>query len=1055
MKLSSGYICLSVLLICLGCAPISEVMRADLKASQYTDVIERGEAWLLDASLERQATAEGRSIHRFVAEAYLKLAIARGRLTDFEAFHKRYEKFSAYEDLLSLAYEASAKVALVRKVGPNPSWKSFEWFEARFGQSQSIKQARARILTAELGRLSVNPTLAGYKALRARFVDWAEFKAHRKALLQTEADHYVKTLLKPGAPLDMHRTYALTYPNLMSPELIAQLAQLELARSVELDDLAGWQALEIRYSSDWAMPLKTEARSGVLSMKIRAAVQANTQHAFDELNAEYAASTPRLTSEIAQAQCRWILSEIRGLTDMRQATRRDKALRLLALMDQEAGCGGLVSDIASNLSMAASGGDIWANRILRRLNELESSTLTAPLDREQEASAFWALTQGTDRVANLKDVLDWYAHSEFGLVADQKLVALARSERGRLDRIQTEVRAYQAGRRGRSTSLVNLNDRFHGPVAVHVDNVELVGTKKTRIAAKVISVKPVGKSHVWFTGQISNVESRSTFRTELMKFKRYYSLYDTGLATGVVTQRGRRVRWEKVMQTDDLLDALSTAQSRVIPNALPKLSKSLVRRAIATRVFHIADSEQMGVGGQACSSMTGPGQIECEATALQALGLQPQVGASQQLGLLMKPDEALRNWSDAFEQLGIGTASLSAFEAFGAKLARASKVKTRGPNRGGDETVQLAWQPEYVWHWGTDEEAPESDKKAAKKVVAADLSTPQVPWKTAEGTMVQHFSNLLGDVAVVSTQKGAKRQLYTRNNGGAWSMVALVPVGQSHGIMYASLVKFEGRDTVRVLSTNHEVFDWLMITQKWQGNAKFVHIKSGVSEGKPMASSTSVPFVLGLNNRARIVLTADVSGGVWRSIDAGKHWTHAHVGRRFEQLNQYHQNSSMICARITVLISNLKGIECSQDDGLTWQRYLSTVKPISLTQRHGELVVDYEGLSLRLGRLIDKGRVRGELLFVGKSRRLSQTGDWFGQRLRSRVRMAKDRLLVSRSLQAGLSVPDGAVKEPFSSPLSMVRVSSDLFSLPVQASEAASMWTYAIIGHISHTEPRP
>ena len=92
---------------------------------------------------------------------------------------------------------------------------------------------------------------------------------------------------------------------------------------------------------------------------------------------------------------------------------------------------------------------------------------------------------------------------------------------------------------------------------------------------------------------------------------------------------------------------------------------------------------------------------------------------------------------------------------------------------------------------------------------------------------------------------------------------------------------------------------------------------------------------------------------------------------------------------------------------------------------------------------------------MGKSRRLSQTGDWFGQRLRNRIQIAKDRLLVSRALTASQSVSKRGEEEPFGSPLPMVRASSDLFSLPNQAPDAASMWTYAIIGHISHAESRP
>ena len=174
MKRELQWVLISVALIWIGCAPTSEVMRADLEKSQYQDAISRGENWLRDASLDAQSTAEGRKIHRLVAEARLAHARVQGKVAVYTAFRDRYAKFSAYEDLLAAAYEEEAKIAFEKDLSTKPTWMQFEWFEKNYAQSSYNPSARTLVLGAEFDRVKAADTMAEWSTFRQRFSDWSE-----------------------------------------------------------------------------------------------------------------------------------------------------------------------------------------------------------------------------------------------------------------------------------------------------------------------------------------------------------------------------------------------------------------------------------------------------------------------------------------------------------------------------------------------------------------------------------------------------------------------------------------------------------------------------------------------------------------------------------------------------------------------------------------------------------------------------------------------------------------------------------------------------------------
>jgi len=479
-----------VVLSALGCAPISEVLRTDLASSQYLEVIERGEAWLKDASLEAQASKEGRVVHRLVAEAYLGLAVARGRLADFESFRTRYEKFSAYEDLLADAYQQEAKVALSRRLGPNPSWSDFEWFEGRYGQSDSIGQARARILTAELGRVSVKPTVEGYQTLRDRFADWDEFKQHRARTLKAEAGLFERVYLTDDGTLENYRKYALTYSDHMTPKLISEVTKRELAEASVTDELEMWSALEARYPFAWAKALNKEAKRGVVLFKIQQAVRANTKYAFNQLSAEYAEAPQALKYEITNAECTWILDQIRLLSDTRQPIKGEQAIYLMRRMRMSQDCVDRVQSASTKLVESAATAGLWLNRILRRVGESTNRPSLAVMGRVDEASEVWRTAQSSNRVEAVQTVIDWYPDLATAAEADRQLVKLAELASKRESRMKVRVHATQSRRRNRQMSLLSLQDRFHGQVEVTKQNLRLSYDNSDQESSVVVSVKP-------------------------------------------------------------------------------------------------------------------------------------------------------------------------------------------------------------------------------------------------------------------------------------------------------------------------------------------------------------------------------------------------------------------------------------------------------------------------------------------------------------------------------------------------------------------------------------
>ena len=203
-----------------------------------------------------------------------------------------------------------------------------------------------------------------------------------------------------------------------------------------------------------------------------------------------------------------------------------------------------------------------------------------------------------------------------------------------------------------------------------------------------------------------------------------------------------------------------------------------------------------------------------------------------------------------------------------------------------------------------------------------------------------------------------------------------------------------------------------------------------------------------LSHRPQVFLVGSSAGGVLRSIDAGRSWQTTQSGGSYDQFVAVGAGKiGMVCAR-TQLSASLNGIDCSDDDGMTWVSFLrSTARP-DLHIDGGELTVKVGTQTLRLVRRLDYGSAKDELMFVDSPRRLSQMGEGIIDRLKRAVHAAGDWLLVSKSASDETTNTENLS-------LGLQPVGAKKWEEWRLDSVAPRLWKYAVIGALTPNESRP
>ncbi|MGB0647391.1 MAG: hypothetical protein ACPGQS_09475, partial [Bradymonadia bacterium] len=878
--------------------------------------------------------------------------------------------------------------------------------------------------------------------LRDRFADWDEFKQHRARTLKAEAGLFERVYLTDDGTLENYRKYALTYSDHMTPKLISEVTKRELAEASVTDELEMWSALEARYPFAWAKALNKEAKRGVVLFKIQQAVRANTKYAFNQLSAEYAEAPQALKYEITNAECTWILDQIRLLSDTRQPIKGEQAIYLMRRMRMSQDCVDRVQSASTKLVESAATAGLWLNRILRRVGESTNRPSLAVMGRVDEASEVWRTAQSSNRVEAVQTVIDWYPDLATAAEADRQLVKLAELASKRESRMKVRVHATQSRRRNRQMSLLSLQDRFHGQVEVTKQNLRLSYDNSAQEPSVVVSVKPSTVNYAWFGGRLATPKDVESFRSMWIEYKRYYSIYDRTLKAGVVTKRKRRLRWKEFNDLDRLVEQLGQATRNATLDLVSAVSKALTRRSIGTKVFYFGTPESDFLFSD-CRQSDSLAKQACQRKILSSFQRKPLDTISQQLGILPISESKGTSLGAQFAQLGMTSLPIEALDGDGPHGARTFEVLYSHTKPAELKPPDFEWSPELVWHWADEQESASASKADA---ATAESTTSEQSDGLINGTL-KVFSSKTGEVGVVTSEQTKSKVLYLPGDNTRWRLVSTIPDSNSRTVLYASVVMAEEMKVIRVVFPDMTM-DWHLGGKVWR-TSRTIQGVSDVPTDPSVLSLPSAGQVWGLPNRMGVAIMADPKDGVWRTFNGGISWVHSEKGRRFSQLRGYYRHNAMICAHVTVVDSNVTGVECSSDDGLSWQRLLTGTQPIRLVQRGDEMVVMYGNRALRLAYLIDEGKIRRDLLFVGHDQRLSQTGQWFGNVLKDRVSKSKDRLLVSHPLVPPVSQPPGEPKPPVQG-LSMKRVSAELFDQNPEVKLDSSHWRYAILGPVNN-----
>lgn len=1020
-----------------GCAPTSQVMKEDLEKSRFSSAIKTGEAWLSDASLDEQATSEGRRIHRLVAEARLSRAKSQAELTAFTAFRKRYAQFSAYEDLLADAFENEAKLAFENELSKAPNWMRFEWFEKQYAQSSFYPRARELVVNAEFESAKLSSTLKNWSKFRSRFADWAEATGLMKEALPLEASAFRAERLNGSDDLSEYRAYATIYPDQMAdPELVETLTRLETAAAKRVDTKETWTELEARYTADWSSPIIAAARLGRLNVEIGDARQSNTRQAFAELRARYE-EVAGFPMRIRQAECEWVVNDLKTQIEMRQPLRQGTASYLIRDLMGHEQCDKKVLAEQLFFRDAAVGSDIWANRILRVLAS-RFSNVSPPLSKSEEAQLAWRIAKSAQRMAPLLDILVWYPSASFAEEADERLLKLREIKAGVEDRIQPFVWGVRTKKRTRHLTLISLVDRYLGPVAVESGGLRWMDTKslQTRRAA----VKRVGSFHVWVNGESKDENSDSVIRQMLTGMKRYFSIADRKLNLGSFYSRSRRIKWKKSRRTEELLAQLKDQKKIATVEVLERAADALAKRPLSTMLVHIGGAQKRyGDYDAAACEATEKDSTVCGARWLSRAERSAKPLSPLRRGVTTSAQD--QTWSRMHRALGFESTDVDTMKSIGARLSKAARVDVTLKRKQVFKPTDLRVVPQYYWLPETTAVAHDAtDKTSAKSPeTEAPGSATSVPWVQKPNTSVQRFKGNWGEVSVVQQGSAAFKAVFLKPGAGDWLPLGTIALSGSDVIRFAQISSEGAAPQLCVLS---DLVQSCVSTRGGTWKQVPITVPKGHRFGR---------FITSLKRRPLMLLASSDSGGLLRSIDGGRTWRlRAQKGVFSSVVSLGYAHRPLLCAHAQFL-GGLNGVDCSWDDGLTWTPYFRSREPVQMHTGTSELVVGVGQQRFRLVRLIDRGSVQEALLFVGSERKLSKTGRDFLAALRGSLNDSRDWLITSSPADEKSETKRDETNQslqlrlPTNTPVERWR-----FDLPAEAT-----WEYAVVSGIGEPKGQP
>ncbi|MCA9526749.1 MAG: VWA domain-containing protein, partial [Myxococcales bacterium] len=169
-----------------GCAPKSEQLRSLLKAGDFEEVIEEGNAWL-DETPPRKDPAERQRVAVVIAEAELARTSVLDRVEEYQRYRARYDGAHGLAGVLALALARESEAAWRDEATHRDDEAAYRQFRVTYPDSPHLPEARRREVAR--GFRAAAATMGDQQAFRDRFAGWRELAEYegRSRTIEVEA----------------------------------------------------------------------------------------------------------------------------------------------------------------------------------------------------------------------------------------------------------------------------------------------------------------------------------------------------------------------------------------------------------------------------------------------------------------------------------------------------------------------------------------------------------------------------------------------------------------------------------------------------------------------------------------------------------------------------------------------------------------------------------------------------------------------------------------------------------------------------------------------------
>ena len=217
----------------VGCATISEKLRAQIASGSFDDAIEEGNEWLREDGTKEPTSRRTREVKLLVAEASLGKAHKLDTVGAYRQFKIQFSRGPLFKPILARATDLEAKAYFRDRVLGKPSINKHRLFRRTYPGSSLISESRRREVPLGLARAERGGTIASYRFFHDTYGHWPEAKdalitVHtRESSLAFKAVKEEGTITACGRFRERYRSWK------EARMLVARARQLELKLAYE------------------------------------------------------------------------------------------------------------------------------------------------------------------------------------------------------------------------------------------------------------------------------------------------------------------------------------------------------------------------------------------------------------------------------------------------------------------------------------------------------------------------------------------------------------------------------------------------------------------------------------------------------------------------------------------------------------------------------------------------------------------------------------------------------------------------------------------------------